>query len=229
METKARNISYRMLVLIAPPKQTQKAEELFRKGALPLQYRFCAEGTASSEIMDMLGLGGIDKNVLISMMPKRFADIMLEKLYTECKLHTPGSGIAFTVPLTGANNMLLQQLVKMDKSDMSPIESEEKQMPETTNVLIAAIVNRGYSEQVMEAARSAGAKGGTVIHSRQIGTEEVSCFWGISVQDEKEIILILSPAESKVAIMRAVSESCGVQSDARGIIMSMPIDSVIGI
>lgn len=229
MESKTKHTAFRMLILIAPQKQAKKAEELFRKGNLSMQYRCNAKGTASSEIMDMLGLGNIDKILLISMMPKMFADKMLEKLHTECGLHTANSGIAFTIPLTGANHLLLHQLKQMDTENTHLNEREDTTMNESKNVLITAIVNRGFSETVMEAARSAGAKGGTVVNSRQIGNEEVSGFWGMTVQEEKEIVMILADACDKVEIMREISENCGVHSEAHGIVMSMPIDTVIGI
>ena len=81
----------------------------------------------------------------------------------------------------------------------------------------------------MEAAKSAGAGGGTILHSRQVGNDEVNEFWGMSVQDEKEIVLIISDMENKVKIMQAINEKCGVSSSAKGIVMALPIDSVIGI
>ena len=61
-----KKVSFQLLVLITTPKLAEHAAEMFKKGALPLQYRFNAEGTASSEIMDMLGLGSIDKKVFWS-------------------------------------------------------------------------------------------------------------------------------------------------------------------
>lgn len=83
-----------------------------QKGALPLQYRFNAEGTASSEIMDMLGLGSIDKSVLISMIPKELSDVLMDKLRSELQLNMANSGIAFTIPLNGANNLILRILAQ---------------------------------------------------------------------------------------------------------------------
>lgn len=60
-------------------------------------------------------------------------------------------------------------------------------------------------------------------------TEETAGFWGTSVQDEKEIVMIISDEDKKLPIMQSIGEKCGVQSKAKGIVMSMPIDSVIGI
>ena len=99
--------AFQLLTLITTPKLADQAAELFKKRALPLQYRFSAEGTASSEIMDMLGLGSIDKSVLISMVPKNLSDVLMDKLRSELRLHAANSGIAFTIPLNGATLSLI--------------------------------------------------------------------------------------------------------------------------
>lgn len=230
MENSQKKLSFQLLTVITTPKLAEKTAELFKKGALPLQYRFSAEGTASSDIMDMLGLGSTDKCVLVSMVPKHLSGIMLEKLHSELQLDTVNSGIAFTIPLNGANNLILRMLTRNTEENVySSDGKDENSMTESKHVLVAAIVNRGFSGDVMDAAKSAGAKGGTVVHSRHIGNEEVTGFWGLSVQDEKEIVMILSPVEDKLNIMRSISEKCGMNSEAKGIVMSMPIDSVMGI
>ena len=225
-----KKVSFQLLVLITTPKLAEHAAEMFRKGALPLQYRFNAEGTASSEIMDMLGLGSIDKSVLVSMVPKHLSPILMEKLHTELQLHKANSGIAFTIPLNGANNMILRILDHdAGKDVLNTSGKEENSMSETKHSLVAAIVNSGFSDDVMKAVRAAGPTGGTVIRSRRIGNEEATGFWGLSVQDEKEIVLVLTESANKVALMQSLGESCGMHSAAQGIFMSMPIDSVAGL
>ena len=71
--------------------------------------------------------------------------------------------------------------------------------------------------------------GGTVIHSRGIENEAAGAFWGLSVQKERELVLILAEHDDKIKIMSAVSEKCGSKSKARGIVLSLPVDSVMGI
>jgi len=81
----------------------------------------------------------------------------------------------------------------------------------------------------MNTAREAGASGGTVLNARGQAHDGTVKFLGISVQEEKEIILILATREKKVAIMRAVSEAHGLNSKAQGIIYSLPVDNVLGL
>lgn len=217
-----------ILALITTHKLAEKAAEVFRAKALPVQYRFNAEGTASSEILDMFGFGSIDKCILVSVMLKPFADAILKKLHAELHLSTANSGIAFTIPLTGANSLLLRMIKQTQEPLITNLRKENSYMSEAKHSLIAAVVRRGFSGDVMDAARSAGARGGTVIHSRGVGNDEIAGVWGMNAQDETEIVLIIADAEDKVNLMRAVSEKCGVNSDAKGIIMSLPLDSVTG-
>lgn len=222
--------SFQLLILITSSKLAEKAAEIFQRGALPLQYRFCARGTATSEIIDMLGLGDTNKSVLISMIPKNLSTILIKKLLEELKLDSVNSGIVFTIPMTGANNLILHILTHNDKDNNFNTNGKEGGVMEQTKYsLIAAIVNEGFSGDVMQTARAVGARGGTVIHSRRIVNEEVTSFWGLSVGDEKEIVLILSESENKVPIMKRIGENCGMHSDAKGIVMSLPIDEVAGI
>lgn len=219
---------YQLLMLIATPKLADKAADMFLKSALPIQYRLNAEGTASSEIMDTLGLGSTDKAVLVSTVPQSFGNLMLSMLHTQLRLDAVNSGIAFTIPLTGVNNLLLR-LMDHTAEETHHNGKVDHIMTETKYALIAAVVNRGFSGEVMDAARAAGAGGGTVVHSRSIGSEEATSFWGLSVQEEKEFVLILADAGSKVAIMRGISEACGMHSEAQGLVLSLPIDEVMGL
>ena len=98
-----------------------------------------------------------------------------------------------------------------------------------THDLVIAIVNYGYSDELMNTAREAGASGGTVLNARGQAHEGAIKFLGISVQDEKEIILMLTTREKKVAIMRAVCEAHGLNSKAQGIVFSLPVDDVMGL
>lgn len=140
------------------------------------------------------------------------------------------SGIAFTVSLTGLNKLLMRMLVESDQEvAVHNIRKGGNIMSDTKYALIVAAVNIGFSGDVMDAARAAGASGGTVIHSRWIGNEEVAASWGLSMQEEKEIVLILSEAEKKTEIMGGISEKCGMRSEAKGLVMALPIDAVMGL
>lgn len=221
--------TFRILVVITTPKLAKKASKIYNEGAIPVHYKLHAKGTATSEMMDYLGLGSPDKRILISILPKVFADKIMKKVYKELQFAVPGRGIAFTLPISGANNLILKILKELDTEDDSLKRKEEMYMPKSKNVLIAAITNQGYSEEVMKAARKQGAGGGTVVQCRHIPNEQIMSFWGFSTQEEKEIIMIVSSCEHKMQIMKEISEKYGTNSEAKGIVLSLPIDMVIGI
>lgn len=230
MTTNYKKTAFRLLLLIATPKLVGKAVELLKQGSVPVQYMFHAQGTASSEVMDMLGLDGIDKNVLMCMIPKFYADELLQKLRRKLHLGMPNTGIAFTIKMSGSSGHLLQ-LMEEVQTEEKPKHEEKEYLPMAGNeyYMIMAIVNQGYSGEVMEAARPEGASGGTVFHSRRIGSEETMKFWKISVQEEREVVLILAGKEDKLTIMQAISKRCGINTEAQGIILSLPVDTIVGL
>ena len=198
-----KNISYRMLLLIATPKLVDKAAGMFKEGNVPTEYIFHGQGTATSEIMDMLGLDGVDKNILMGMLPKPFADEMLKKLRKSLHLGMPNTGIAFTLILSGGSGYLIQLMEGLEPEEKKNVaERNEGDMADYS--LIMTIVNQGFSEEVMNAARPRGASGGTVFHSRRIGNEEA-----MKLQE--------------------IGKQCGMKSKAQGIVMSLPVDGIAGL
>lgn len=95
--------------------------------------------------------------------------------------------------------------------------------------MILCIVNTGFSETVMDAAKEVGARGGTVIHARGTANKEAEQFFQITIQPDKEIVLILVPSEIKDDVLHAVYRSAGLKSEGQGIAFSLPVDSVVGI
>ena len=102
-------------------------------------------------------------------------------------------------------------------------------MKDTTHELLVVIANQGYSNLIMEAAKGAGAGGGTVIHARGTGMERAESFFGVSLASEKEIIFIVSRTGLRSKIMRAVMKEAGMESKAKSIIFSLPVTSTAGL
>lgn len=95
--------------------------------------------------------------------------------------------------------------------------------------VIFCIVNSGYSENVMDSAKQVGATGGTVINALGTAGKDAEKFFGISVQPEKEIVMILVPADKKDDVLHALYKDVGLDSKGQGIAFSLPVDSVVGI
>ena len=192
------------------------------------------QGTASSEILDLLGIGSSEKAVITCLEQEVGVEVLMKEVRSRLKPYGAGMGIAFTVPLSAINDPVLlifkQSIFKNEKIAAGGPRGKGANMNEKfTNDLIVAIVNHGYSDELMNTARAAGAVGGTLIHARGQAHEGAVKFFGVSVQDEKEMILILTAREKKVPIMQAICESHGLNSQAQGIVFSMPVDNVMGL
>jgi len=200
-------------------------------------------GTANSDILDLLGIGASDKAVVICLEQAVGVPVLLKEVGKKFRLNSPGAGIAFTVPLSAINDPILlifkQSIHKNEKiaaelgqnvpENARPRGEGEAMADEFTHDLIVSVVNQGFSDEFMNTAREAGATGGTVLSARGQAHEGAVKFFGISVQDEKEIIIILASREKKVPIMRAVCEAHGLNSKAQGIVFSLPVDNVMGL
>lgn len=93
--------------------------------------------------------------------------------------------------------------------------------------LILAVAEPGYTEQIMEVARDAGATGGTVMHARGVGHGAAEHFLSLTIQPEKEIISILTQSDKRMSIMRAINEKFGLRSEAKAMILSLPVEDLV--
>ena len=95
--------------------------------------------------------------------------------------------------------------------------------------VVLCIVNAGYSDVVMDAAREVGARGGTVIHARGTANKDAEQFFHITIQPDKEIVMILVPTDIKEAVLHALYRNVGLKTEGQGIAFSLPVDEVVGI
>ena len=102
-------------------------------------------------------------------------------------------------------------------------------MKKYTHEVIFCIVNAGYSDTAMDAAKKFGARGGTVIHARGTASSEAEKLFHIAIQPEKEVVMIIVPSEIKDDILHALYREVGLSTEGQGIAFSMPVDGVVGL
>jgi hypothetical protein len=219
------------LIFIVDWGNTQIITDIFEQENVRFHFIFKGWGTASSDVLDLLGIGSSEKAVVICLEQDVMVPVLLKEVSKKLGLHNPGAGIAFTLPLSGINQPILQVFkASIENNSKISVEKEaEKMSIESKFDLIVSVMNQGYSDEFMTVAREAGATGGTVISARGIVHQGPVKFFGISVQEEKEIIIILTLKDKKAPIMQAVSQAFGITSKAAGIVFSVPVDNVTGI
>lgn len=193
-----------------------------------LGFVFSGTGTARSAMLDYLGIGQTEKAIVVSLIPENDEEKIMREIRSKMALYLVGRGISFTVPLTGVSEIVAGGICKA-ASEKSTEGRKIMTDPERKYDLIVAAVAAGEADVAMEAARAAGAAGGTVVRARSIGNAKAEQFIGITLTQEQEILLILAKRESKLAIMNALSESAGLKTEAGGVIFSLPVDRTAGI
>lgn len=198
----------------------------YERNALHTVLCTLARGTATSEILDCLGLELTEKMVTMTVVSDETWKNVKRGMEDSLQIDVPGTGIAFLVPVSSVGGRKVFQFL-LDGQTYK-IE-EENVMKSTKYELIIVIANQGYSEKVMDAARAEGAGGGTVIHAKGTGLEKAEKFLGVSIADEKEMIFIVTKSEMKNAIMRSIMENAGLESRAKSVVFSLPVTDTAGL
>ena len=217
-----------LMTTIVDRKQANKYSDLFLENDLHVMFLSLGHGTATNDMLDYIGLEIAEKAVVFSVLEEE--SWLTVKKQMEKKLHidAPGGGISFIIPLSSITGKKALQFL-IEKDDYQ--KEEESTLKNTTHELIIVIAEQGYTDHIMNAAREAGAYGGTVIHAKGTGMEAAEKFMGISLASEKEIIYIVTKAEEKNPIMKAIVDKCGPTSGskAKAIAFSLPVTDTAGL
>lgn len=215
-----------IMTTIIDRKNSKKYIDLYKKDKLEVMYITLGEGTARGDILDYLGLEASEKMVIFNFVQQ--CDWMLTKkdLQRKLQIDAPGEGIAFLVPLSSIGGKRTLQFL-LDRQELP--ESEESTLKDTTYELIVAIADQGNLEMVMDAARGAGAYGGTVIHAKGTGMEYAEKYLGVTIAAEKAMIFIVTKKDQKNSIMKAIMEQAGMQTPAKTIVFSLPVTDTAGL
>ena len=215
------------LVGILSLRDAEKLTELINASCAALSYEADAKGTARSSVLDYLGLGETDKKIVVSLFPERAEKAVLEEIRENMSLYLAGKGICFTVPLTGASAIVANALKKSVSDTEKNGGKKVKKQREYT--LIVTAMQKGFAEEAMEAARTAGAAGGTVLTAATLGDKKAEQLIGVTLQKETDVLLILAKNDGKDAITEAILKKVGLKTDGGGVVFTLPVDNLVGV
>lgn len=199
--------------------------KLYTKNQVFTHIRFEGKGTATSEILDILGIGSSEKDIILSITTRPAAKVLLKRLDDDLRGAAPSRGIAFEIPLTALSNLVAAFIDLKTKPETEGSGSMDNQ-PKTSMILVT--VNQGYTGAVMETARKAGARGGTIIRGRWAGDESFAQSYGITtLQEEKELIFIVAPTELRNRIMDAVTKEHGLRTESGAMVSSIGVEQMV--
>lgn len=191
--------------------------------ALPLNVTLSGRGTAVKSMLDVLGIESNLKRIMFSVANEEKTREFITRQKRQLHIGVPGHGIVIAVSVKSIGGGKTVAYLRGE-------DGTAKYTPSLNYAyeLIVVIANEGRTDTVMNAARAAGARGGTVLHGKGTGSEAAMKFLNISIADEKEVILIVAPTAEKTAIMSEILKKAGPDTDAKAIAFSLPTSAVAG-
>jgi len=196
-----------------------------------LNFTGIGYGTAKSHYMSYLGLDEVEKRVVYSLIPDSCEGMILQAINKRIKLYLMGNGIAFTMPLSGISSIISGAILTTPNKDDALQAQKLKKLKEKTKMheLIVAVVNQKFTDDVLDASRTAGATGATIFHTRSINNKQVEQLLGTSFKQETDTVFFLTSTEYKHKIMEAIRDRAGLKTDGGAILFSLPVDALVGI
>ena len=210
-------------VTVTDRDRDAKVAKLYEISGVRAVLTLLGRGTATGEHLDFYGLNATEKAVVCGVADARQAAQLFKLGRRMLQIDIPGNGIMMTIPLKSvAGGRTLAYLTGNTRTGGRPNMTFEHE-------LIIVIMNEGCSDLVMDAARSAGAGGGTVLHAKGTAGSGGERFLGVRLAEEKDMLYIVAHADEKAAIMRAISEKAGPGTEVGAICFSLPISAVSGL
>ena len=212
------------VISITVPEALGVLEDICEELSLPLNVTLHGHGTAVQSMLDLLGIESNEKWVVLSTATEEKTAALIEAQKRRLHIGVPGHGIVVAVPVKSIGG----------GKTVAYLTGEENASVKTTPPgsyayeLIIVVAREGQTDLVMNAARAAGARGGTVLHGKGTGAKSDPKFHNITNAEEKEVILIVSKSEEKSEIMRSILKKAGPDTPAGAIVFSLPATEVAG-
>ncbi len=211
-----------MLLSIVERDKGKKLIKELESQNIKVNFQTVGFGTAPTEMMDIFGLGTKDKDIVISLGAESDVKEMMSRFGTAFESHSKFGGLMIILELSAASR-ILTEILHFD--NIKNIEKGNDNMKnEHHNNLVIISVNEGYSDNVMQVARRAGATGGTVIKGRLADVEQFAELNNSKADEEREILCILAPLNASKQIMEDVNKEFGLTSSANGIVFAVPTE-----
>lgn len=183
---------------------TSAANEVGARGGTIIMCR----GTESNLALQLFGLGDIAKDTVLILVGTNQTEIIRDAIIQAVRDEKKSFGVLFSVNVS-----------RFIKSGIT-IREDNKMSGKTSYELITAIVNRGFADDVMAAARKAGAGGGTIINARGTAKEGDAKFFGMEIVPEKDMIMILADTEKSAEILESIKVLPFLAKPGSGIVFS---------
>lgn len=212
-----------MLFSIVERGKGQKLIKALGEKDIKLHFQLVGFGTAPTEMMDILGLGTNNKDIVVSLAADSAVGALMSDFGGNFTSHSQYGGLLMVLKMAAAGRLVTEVLnhgltQTQNKGDAQVMKNEHH------HNLIFITVDQGYADEVMAVAKRAGATGGTVIKGRIADADMFLELAEADLNSEREIICIMAPSAVSKSIMEDVNRECGISSKAHGTICAVPIE-----
>ena len=215
----------KFIMTVAHREYAEDYTEFFHRCGARNVIKLFGTGSVRDIALSAFGLERALKVIFCTVATEEIVRTINKGLVREMNIDERGNGFSVTVPLDAIAGESGKRFFLGD----AIIEKKECIMEEKSKfVLITTIADKGNVDIVMDAARAAGATGGTVLSAKGTGTE-IAKFFGVAISEEQEIVHIVAKRADRDAIMKAIMERAGKDTPAHGVVFSLPVESALGI
>lgn len=212
--------TYLSMTLILNEHQCHKFIHLAKEKKIHGIMVLLGKGTVKNVALHWLGIKSQKRQIVSMIVKKEDALDLLDYFSSELQLNEPGHGIAYMTPIATAKQIINKQGA-WDRLHDVEVEYMYKKL--------TVIVNRGMAEDVMDIARKSGVTGGTIIHGRGTGSEYTEKLFGIEIEPEKELVMILMPGELVEKVVSDIYQELNLENPGNGILFVEPVVEVRGL
>ena len=201
---------YKLVVCIVPHESGELITNAAKQAGAGGGTILMGKGTASNSLLQLLGLGDTSKDITMNIVEENLYDKVRSEIITAAASKKAHFGVMFCINT--------KSMYKAGASGSATADSLQEDKIMKDYEVINIIVNKGYAEDAMAAARKAGAGGGTIIGARGTAREGDATFFGVDIVPEKEMLMILVPQDKKEPVVAAIKELACFQKAGSGII-----------
>jgi nitrogen regulatory protein PII len=212
---------FKLLTLILDEQQGQRCIHTAREKDIRGGLVLLGKGTINNTMLNLLGIKSQKKEIITYLIEEEKANDIMDYFTDKLQLCEVGHGIAYMTNVIIANNIIVdQQVIKKTVQGMKGKTMFNK---------LTVIVDRGMAEEVMDIARKAGARGGTILHGRGTGAEFTTKLLGMEIEPEKELVMILMPSELIGSAVEELFNKLQLEIPGKGILFVEPVIEVRGL
>lgn len=215
----SRGQRYELICVVVNFGLGSKALSIARKSGISGGTIMLGRGTAENRWLRLLALADIRKEVVLMVGEESSSKQALDAIDRGLHFSKPNHGIAFTMPIDAVNDATINQ-------SESNVEDGGRV---SVYKAIFVVVDKGMGEKVMDVAKVAGARGGTIINARGSGIHETATFLNMEIEPEKEIVLMLTPTALADNIVVAIRDNLKIDEPGNGILFVQNVGETYGL